>query len=80
MWQLFLQQNSRCALTGIDIKLSRNRKRQEQTASLDRIDPQKGYCKDNCQWVDKTVNLCKHTLTNDAFLRLCKTVVEYNHG
>lgn len=79
MWNLFVQQNNKCALTGITIKLSRNSKRQKPTASLDRINPNEGYIKENCQWVHKIVNLCKHTLTNQEFIDLCKQVVEYKN-
>lgn len=78
IWELFLKQDGKCALTGYPIKLSRNPKSERPTASLDRLDPSKGYTRDNCQWVHKTVNLCKHTLTNKEFINLCKLIVEQN--
>lgn len=80
MWSLFLEQKGQCAITGFPIKLSRNTKREKPTASLDRIDPSKGYINGNCQWVHKTVNLCKHTLTNEEFINLCKMIMEYQNG
>jgi hypothetical protein len=47
LWDLFLQQNRKCSLSGVEIKFGRQRKKvetkYEQTASLDRIDSSKGY-------------------------------------
>lgn len=80
-WELFLSQNRRCALTGLEINFSRNTKKtrntyEDQTASLDRIDSKKGYVKNNIQWLHKKVNLCKHLLSNKDFIYLCRLVVD----
>lgn len=83
-WNLFLKQNRKCALTGIDLTFSPsyNRdlkfsKREATTASLDRIDSSKGYEKGNIQWVHKDINLMKRTLSESSFISLCRAVVEY---
>lgn len=75
-WNMFIKQTKTCALSGLEIAFSRNIKSGEQTASLDRIDSNKGYTIDNIQWVHKKVNLCKNILHNDEFVSLCRMVVE----
>lgn len=75
MWKLFLKQNKKCALTGIDICFGKN-----QTASLDRIDSNKGYIKDNVQWLHKTVNRLKNNYNEDEFVSWCKLIVENKYG
>jgi len=82
LWNLFLKQNKKCALSGIDIILNpqwsaqNNGKKKHlfQTASIDRIDSTKHYTIDNIQWVDKDINFMKGSLTTDKFLDLCKKV------
>ncbi len=54
-WELFLKQNKKCALSGLDIELYPDIKRRN-TASLDRIDNSKGYYRNNIQWLHKSVN------------------------
>lgn len=80
LWNLFLSQNSVCALSGIPITLSQSkrRKRAEQTASLDRIDCSKGYVEDNVQWVHKDINKMRNTMPIEDFVKTCKIVANYN--
>lgn len=37
----------------------------------------KGYTRDNIQWVHKFVNLAKRNLSQDQFIDLCKEVVNW---
>lgn len=63
MWELFLKQRGKCALTGEDLKLGY---KNNQTASLDRIDNSIGYEKNNIQWVHKDINTkLKKYITED---------------
>ena len=71
VWNLYLKQNKKCALSKIPIKFGRIDNRAETTASLDRIDSFKGYIKDNVQWVHKSVNIMKCDLSNDIFIGFC---------
>lgn len=82
LWNLFLKQGKKCALTGLDITLSHKLKNKCPnydliTASLDRIDSSKGYIKDNIQWVHKVINIMKNTLTNEQFIFMCTKVSEF---
>ncbi len=78
LWELFLKQEGRCALTGIHLYLTKRRSDPNTTASVDRIDSSKSYDVENVQWVHKDVNLMKQDLDQDRFLALCREVVAYN--
>lgn len=76
-WDLFLKQNRKCALTGLDLFMHvgdfKNRL-VHGNASLDRIDPTKGYTEDNIQWTLWDVNKMKQDLSQDKFLDLCEKI------
>lgn len=83
LWNLYLKQNEKCALSSIPIKLiKKNNNRSPNwkiiTASLDRIDPTKGYIENNVQWVHKVVNIMKNTLNNNDFIYICKKINDNN--
>lgn len=73
-YNLFLKQNRKCALSGLDIKLGYKNVDGEQTGSIDRIDNSKGYINGNIQWVHKDINNMKHAHTQEYFIELCKAV------
>lgn len=78
-WQLFLEQNQKCALTGLPLCMNcRLGKEEENTASLDRIDSSKGYVLGNVQWVHKEINEMKMARTQARFIELCKLVAKHN--
>ena len=77
IWDLFLKQNRKCALSGEDIYFPKMWA-EKGTASLDRIDSSKGYIKGNVQWVHKYVNLMKNRLTQEYFLELCNKITKYS--
>lgn len=79
LWELLLKQNKKCALTGLDIDLTEERKNsnidfEKMTASLDRIDSTKGYTRENIQWVYKDINFMKNNYDQNYFINLCKLV------
>jgi len=76
MWDLFLKQSKRCALSGIDLTLAMDINK--VTASLDRIDGREGYSIDNVQWVHKDINIMRNTLTVTEFVDYCRKVAEYD--
>lgn len=87
LWDLFIKQNKKCALSGLDITLNPEwsaqnngkNKSLKQSASIDRKDSLKNYTPDNIQWVHKTINLMKGQLTDSDFIEICKKVSENNN-
>lgn len=73
LWELYLSQNKKCALSGQPIWF-RAGKSSQTNASLDRIDSNQGYTKNNVQWVLKDVNIMKNTFEMEHFLKLCVAI------
>lgn len=63
-----------CHYTGHKLVLESN---QWNTISLDRLDSSKGYTSSNVVYCCSFVNLMKHTLSYDEFIRSCKAVVNH---
>lgn len=76
IWDLYLKQNKKCAMTNLELIFPKNALDTNANASLDRIDSNKGYNIDNVQWVDKRINFMKLTLSSNEFVSLCKLVAE----
>lgn len=76
-WNLFLKQDRKCALSGVDLIFS-SMTNSFTTASLDRIDSSFGYIKGNVQWVHKDVNMMKRIYNQDYFIKWCKLIAENN--
>lgn len=79
VWDLFLEQGGKCALSGLQLAFSdklkgNNPDWNEITASLDRIDSLKGYIVGNVQWVHKDINQMKMDLPESYFKYLCNSV------
>lgn len=78
IWDLFLKQDRKCALSGepltmwhkVDGKIVGN-------ASLDRIDSSKGYTKENVQWIDKKLQHVKTKLSDAEFIAICQKVAAH---
>lgn len=82
LWNLFLKQGERCALTGDkNRKLLKNQCengfKEDNDLSLDRIDSTIGYIPGNVQWVSKQINISKHILSSKEFIEMCRKVVNY---
>lgn len=75
LWDLFLKQNGKCALTGEFLNFDSTHF-DRNTASLDRIDSSKGYVEGNVMWVHKHVNMMKHVLSISRFLEICEKVYD----
>jgi len=76
-WDLFLKQEKYCKLTGLLLEFPIIGAG-IGTASLDRIDSNKGYIKGNVQWVHKDINIMKNNKTDEEFIRLCNLVSKHN--
>lgn len=75
-WNLYLKQNKKCNLSGLDIILGFFNDN-SQTASIDRVDNSKGYIEGNVQWVHKDINNMKHKHSQEYFIQLCKEVAKH---
>ncbi len=74
-WKKFLKQNRQCALSGVLLVIGAPGQC-NGTASLDRIDSNKGYTQCNIQWVHKKINLMKLDLPQEEFLTFCRLITE----
>ena len=75
IWNLFMEQGKKCALSGMDIDFSKKtmehgKKIRQGTASLDRIDNTKGYIVGNVWWIHRDINWMKNTFEINYFLRV----------
>lgn len=74
VWELFLKQERKCALSKEEIRFPSNYKDKTGTASLDRIDSNLGYVEGNVQWVHKDVNKMKSDFSEEYFICWCKKI------
>lgn len=72
-------QDYKCALSGVDIWFAESEwshSRGGSNASVDRIDSNIGYEKDNVQMVHKHVNVMKRSLSDEEFVSFCRLIVK----
>lgn len=81
LWNLYVRQNRKCALSGVEIGFgygdSNRERRKTKTASLDRIDSLLGYTIGNLQWIHKDLNPMKRNLSDENFIEWCCLVAAY---
>lgn len=78
IWNIYENQNGKCALSGLLIEFGTKDAHEIKTASLDRIDNSKGYIEGNVWWVDKKINQMKLDFTVNEFIEMCNKVATYN--
>ena len=75
LWNLFLKQNKKCALSNLSIHFAKTIKQQDcnrgTTASIDRIDSSIGYELDNIQLTVNPFNHFKNSYTLEEYYRMC---------
>ena len=71
IWDLYSSQEGRCALTGASINF------EDSTASVDRIDSNGPYTRDNIQILHVDVNRMKWDLPQASFIDWCRKVVSH---
>ncbi len=76
IWKLFLKQKRHCAYSDIELTFPTTGKSHDGTASLDRINNDKGYLPDNVQGVHKNINLMKRALTEKNFLDFVEKIYD----
>lgn len=79
-WAVFVRQGRKCAITDQPIVFAKSKRDiSNQTASLDRIDSDRGYVLNNVQWLHKDINNLKSDLKEDKFIKLCRLVAQSPH-
>lgn len=80
--KLLIKQNFKCKLSGLEISLPKTSDEflieRLWTASIDRIDSNKEYIKNNIQFVHKDINRMKMALDQDQFIKYCKCIADLN--
>lgn len=82
IWNQFIKQNKKCAISGIELSFPKNNPeylKYEWTASVDRIDSNKGYTVDNIQIVHKKINIIKFDMSTEELISWCKIIMENNN-
>jgi len=69
--ELWDKQDGKCALSGAELGFIGSG---WVTASVDRIDPDKGYVEGNVQWVCWRVNDSKSNMKNEDFINMCAAI------
>ena len=75
---LYELQEGRCALSGLPIHWSAVN--WDHSASIDRIDNDRGYLPDNVQLVHKEINMMRGSLSPERFVELCALVSDLKSG
>lgn len=80
VWDVYIKQNKKCALSGVPIFFGKTKK-SETTASVDRINSELGYTIDNIQIIHKKINVMKMDLRQEDFINICIQIADnYNNG
>ncbi len=84
LWNLLREQGYKCALTGVEINLSKAIKNsnvdyEKFNASLDRIDNSKGYEEGNVWWVHRTVNRLKNSYSVEELKYWCRLIISHDN-
>jgi hypothetical protein len=77
---MYQKQDGLCALSGLEMTYRGDRGSQEmfQSFSIDRIDSEGGYTRDNVQLLCWGVNSIKNRMSTELMLDLVKSIYEYN--
>lgn len=75
---LYNNQYGLCNMTNLPIFFNISGLDEIPTASLDRIDSNKGYIEGNVHWVHKTINLMKNIYNIEEFKYFCKCIHDTN--
>jgi len=75
------KQHGICIYSGINLVHAKQTKNRESNstniASLDRVNSNLGYIKDNVQFVSITANLAKNKLKHEEMIEFCKAIYEF---
>lgn len=75
MLDMWSKQNGLCALSGIPMTHKIYAGKINTNLSIDRIDPNEGYTRNNTQLVCSCVNMMKGMLTIEELIQFCKAIL-----
>jgi hypothetical protein len=73
---LYESQEGKCAISGEEMTYLAGGGRKCTNISIDRIDSNKGYVRDNVQFVCDVVNVMKQQLTKDELILWCNKIIK----
>lgn len=79
VWEIYTKQNKCCFFTKQPIAFYDEKSSagvRTSSASVDRIDSDKGYTKENCCIVMKQINFMKQDFSVEQFVKYCKLVID----
>ena len=76
----WIKQNGKCFYTNVYLKadIPKESVNKETLVSVDRIDSNIGYEKNNIRFVSYDINTMKATNTHHKFIRLCQSIIEHD--
>ena len=80
LYEIYKKQNGMCAYTSrpMELKTGTAKWKNPEVLSVDRIDPSRGYHKDNVHLIRWCVNEAKNRMPHEEFLQMSKDVTETN--
>ena len=80
LYEIYKKQNGMCAYTGrpMELKTGTAKVKNPEVLSVDRIDPSRGYHKDNVHLIRWCVNEAKNRMGHEEFIQMSKDVTETN--
>lgn len=78
---ILVAQDGKCALTGVTLLASHpqgKRRGHKHTVSIDRIDPNKGYTKDNCWLLSYIANIAKNAHSVEDLMEFASDLLRNN--
>lgn len=79
IFDLYIEQNYICNISGQNLYFDSSGASFDGNVSIDRIDPKKGYIKENCQLLTKQVNNAKHDRTEEETIKMSYDITETNN-
>lgn len=76
LWELFVLQDKKCALSGVTLTFG-ERREVGRTVSLDRINSKIGYIEGNVQWVHVKINFMKHSMSDSELIEWANIISTY---
>jgi len=76
LYEIYTRQRGRCALTGFELTAIRGKGRIQTNVSLDRIDNDLGYTKDNIQLTCAKANEMKGDGDGETLLKFCRAIIK----